>query len=251
MTAPVTTDWSLAVRDARRDLLLDAARAEFADKGLEGATMRAIAQRARCTTGAIYPLFDSKEAIYAALLADSLARLDASVGAAIAAARTPATRLRAGCRAFIDHYLAHRFEVNLGLYAFRGLKRQGVGDGRDAALNRALHAVLDRLAVPLAECRGLDHKAARPLVALLFSQMIGSLVLQLAGRLEPFDVNAQGLVELLLGEWLSKPRADRTRPDQRTSRRTSQGTSQSTSQHPGRGAGLRPGKRPGPHQQDR
>lgn len=202
--------WSLAVKDARRELLLEAARAEFGDKGLEGATMRSIALRARCTTGAIYPLFESKEAIYAALLADSLARLDIAVGAAMAATTSPRARLEAGSQAFIDHYLAHRFEVNLGLYAFRGLKPQGVGDGRDQALNAALLAVLDRFAPPLAELQGKrrDQKQpdqVRPLVALLFSQMIGALVLQLAGRLEILDVDARRLISLLLDQWMPDP----------------------------------------------
>ena len=56
--------------DARRTLVLDAARAVFAEVGVSGANIREIAKRAGYTPGAIYSYFDSKEAIYAALLAD-------------------------------------------------------------------------------------------------------------------------------------------------------------------------------------
>ena len=81
--AAAAKDWSDVVKGAKRELLLRAARDEFAEQGLEGATMRGIAVRAGCTTGAIYPLFDSKEAIYAELLKQSLAALDTHVAEAV------------------------------------------------------------------------------------------------------------------------------------------------------------------------
>jgi AcrR family transcriptional regulator len=195
---PSARDWSNAVRGAKRDLLLNAARDEFVDKGLEGATMRGIALRAGCTTGAIYPLFDSKEAIYAALLEQSLLLLDQHVADAIARVQGTKLQVEAACRAFLEYYLSHRFEVNLGLYAFRGLKRQGVGKKADRLLNQALWKVLQRIADPLAEARGIAVMDVRPMVALLFSQMIGALVLQIAGRLEFLEIDARELLRLLL-----------------------------------------------------
>jgi AcrR family transcriptional regulator len=195
---PSARDWSSAVRGAKRDLLLNAARDEFVDKGLEGATMRGIALRAGCTTGAIYPLFDSKEAIYAALLEQSLMLLDQHVAGAIARVQGTKLQVEAACRAFLEYYLSHRFEVNLGLYAFRGLKRQGVGKKADRLLNQALWKVLQRIADPLAEARGIAVMDVRPMVALLFSQMIGALVLQIAGRLEFLEIDARELLRLLL-----------------------------------------------------
>ena len=79
----MTQDWSRSVKVAKRELLLRAAREEFAEQGLEGATMRGIALRAGCSTGAIYPLFESKEAIYADQLQHSLSALDARVAEAV------------------------------------------------------------------------------------------------------------------------------------------------------------------------
>ncbi len=192
-----------AIRGARRDLLLQAARDEFVEKGLEGATMRGIALRAGCTTGALYPVFDCKETVYAALLEQSLARLDAHIAQAVLPTDAPEAQVRSACGAFVDHYLRHRFELNLGLYAFRGLKRQGVGKDSDRALNQALQAVLERIAVPLAAARQTPVAAARPLVALLFSQMVGGLVLQLAGRLDVLGTDATTLLDLMLQQTLA------------------------------------------------
>ena len=49
MSKPATSakDWSDVVKGAKRELLLRAARDEFAEQGLEGATMRGIAVRVR------------------------------------------------------------------------------------------------------------------------------------------------------------------------------------------------------------
>jgi AcrR family transcriptional regulator len=82
--------------DARRALVLDAARAVFAEHGVEGASIRVIAKRAGYTAGAIYSYFDSKEAIYAALLRESLERLQQAVDAARASRASPTGRLRHG-----------------------------------------------------------------------------------------------------------------------------------------------------------
>lgn len=198
--------WSGAVKEAKRDLLLSAARDEFIDNGLEGATMRGIALRAGCTTGAIYPLFESKEAIYAALLEQSLSLLDHHVADAVSMVREPKLQVDAACRAFLEYYLLHRFEVNLGLYAFRGIKRQGVGKKADRMLNQALWKVLQRIADPLAEARGLSVEDVRPTVALLFSQMIGALVLQIAGRLDQLQIDSSALLQMLLTQlWMIPP----------------------------------------------
>lgn len=66
-----------AMNNSRRALVLDAARSVFERQGDEGVRSREIATQAGHTPGAIYACFDNKEAIYEALLAESLARRDA------------------------------------------------------------------------------------------------------------------------------------------------------------------------------
>lgn len=75
--------------DARRALVLDAARAVFLEQGLEGASVRLIAKRAGYTAGAIYAYFAGKEAIYAELLRESLQRLQSAVDESRSARHRP------------------------------------------------------------------------------------------------------------------------------------------------------------------
>jgi hypothetical protein len=86
---------------------------------------------------------------------------------------------------------------------FRGLKRLGVGKPSDEELNQALWKVLERIAVPLTEVRGLKPSEVRPWVALLTSQMIGALVLQIAGRLDFLQTGAQTLLRMMLAQCLA------------------------------------------------
>lgn len=81
-----------------RARILDAARALFAEKGLEGAGLRAIAARAGYTPAALYFHFPSREAIYAELLRDSLAALHAALA--------PQPDFAAAALALYDFYAA-------------------------------------------------------------------------------------------------------------------------------------------------
>jgi AcrR family transcriptional regulator len=59
-------------KQARPSEILEAALAVFAEKGLEGARMEDIARRAGVTKGTIYLYFESKDAVFKALLAESI-----------------------------------------------------------------------------------------------------------------------------------------------------------------------------------
>ncbi|MFI7229588.1 TetR/AcrR family transcriptional regulator [Nonomuraea angiospora] len=54
----------------RREQLLDAALRVFADKGVDGATVKDVAQAAEVTPGLLYRYFDSKEALVETLLSE-------------------------------------------------------------------------------------------------------------------------------------------------------------------------------------
>lgn len=170
--------WNEPVAAMKREAILAAAREVFAEQGLDQASMRVIAARAGCTTGAVYPLFASKEHIYAALLEQSLAALHGHVAAAHARARTRPHE--AAAKAFTAYYLARPYEVNLGLYAFNGLKRLGVGKESDRTLNEALAATVRLLSPRPPKAKDGTPDAAAMAV---FAQLIGLLVLHLAGRL--------------------------------------------------------------------
>lgn len=190
-TAAPTAPWTSSVRDMKRVAILAAATEVFGEHGLQGATMRQIAQRAGCTTGAIYPLFASKEIIYAELLATSLADLHAQVSAAAAGEGAGLPHERAA-QAFLDHYLARPYEVNLGLYAFNGLKKLGVGKEHDRALNQAL---IDTIALFSPAARRSRSSPPDADAMATFAQLIGTLVLHQAGRLQFSKLSPRQLVE--------------------------------------------------------
>src|SRR5690606_20727017 len=128
--------------DTRRAHVLDAARRVFADKGVEGASIREIAREAGYTAGALYSYFDSKEAICAALLAESLDRLQAEVQAARAPKGEPAQTLLAKAQAWFRFYAQHPRDLDLGFHLVRGLAPQGLTQAMDRALNERWLAAL-------------------------------------------------------------------------------------------------------------
>jgi AcrR family transcriptional regulator len=167
--------------DARRTLVLDAARAVFAEVGVNGANIREIAKRAGYTPGAIYSYFDSKEAIYAALLAESLEALGEAVASARSFKNRPDKTLVSQALAWFGFYVAHPRHLELGL---------------DAEAPTVLH---DGLFKALRPCEGaLVAMGLSPVDALrettaLFAQGLGLLALHGAARLPAPGLSALAL----------------------------------------------------------
>ena len=90
------------LKDERREEILRAALAVFARKGLAAAKISDVAQAAGLSHGLVYHYFESKEAIYAALVEELFARVNADLDAIAACDRTPLARIRA----FVEHRLA-------------------------------------------------------------------------------------------------------------------------------------------------
>lgn len=176
-------------KELGRQRILDAAGEVFAEHGLEGASLRAIAARAGYTPAALYFHFNSREAIYAELLRASLADLTD----AIRAAATGPDAFRAGAMALFDFYAARPQELALGLYlgpggpAPRGLGR-AVDPGLNALLLEALAPIRAATASPEPDT----------LVAEIFAQAVGLLVLSETRRLRLFGLPARGLMQRLL-----------------------------------------------------
>lgn len=182
----------LAMSDTRRAHVLDAARRVFADKGVEGASIREIAREAGYTAGALYSYFDSKEAICAALLAESLDRLQAEVQAARAPKGEPAQTLLAKAQAWFRFYAQHPRDLDLGFHLVRGLAPQGLTQEMDRALNERWLAAL-RPCEQALEDLGLAPEAAARENAALFAHGMGLLLLQHTGRLRLFGQDAEPL----------------------------------------------------------
>ncbi|WP_313952946.1 TetR/AcrR family transcriptional regulator [Accumulibacter sp.] len=187
-----------AMAQLRRGLILDAARAAFFELGLEGASLREIARRAGYTPGAIYSYFASKEEIYAALLGESLLRLNAHVAEAPVAG-SAVDRVNSKAGAFFDFYSDNPRDLDLGFYLFQGVRPLGLTRELDAQLNARLRATLQPTADALAEF-GLDAAATEIEVTALFAHMVGLLVLIHTGRIRIFRQQAPQLLQRYLDQ---------------------------------------------------
>ncbi len=88
--------------------LLDAAAEEFGERGFHEAGIARIAQRAGTAVGTFYTYFDSKEAIFRALVADMSAQVRETVAPVILAAPDRLSGERAGIAAFLRFVRAHK-----------------------------------------------------------------------------------------------------------------------------------------------
>lgn len=203
-----------AMTDTRRELVLAAARAAFFELGLEGASLREIAKRAGYTPGALYSYFSSKEDVYAALLGESLERLNRCVAQALAQAtegdqpdeksgrgvapeqaRThtqAVAQLRASATAFFEFYRDNPRDLDLGFYLFQGMQPRGL----TPALNKQLNARLrDALAPTQSALVAMGWTADDALTetTALFAHTVGLLVVSHTGRMRMFRRTADEL----------------------------------------------------------
>ena len=194
---------SRAVREsvlnqARRTLILDAARSAFFELGLDGASLREIAKRAGYTPGAIYSYFANLEEIYGALLGESLQRLNQVVEAAKGAGRSSSAKaidlLRAKAEAFYVFYRDNPKELDLGFYLFDGVKPRGLTPELNQQLNEQLMAALRPVQVQL-EALGLSADEAVIETSAVFAHIVGVLVVNNTGRIRLFKQNPDSLFE--------------------------------------------------------
>jgi AcrR family transcriptional regulator len=193
-----------AVADLRRAHVLVAARSAFFELGLEGASVREIAKRAGYTAGALYSYFSSKEEIYAALLGESLEKLNARVesaavqgdGSSVRSLRDAkaAATLRAKAGAFFDFYRENPRDLDLGFYLLPGMRPRGL----TPELNRHLNARLRDALAPTQRAlvdMGLDAITAEQEVAALFAHIVGLLLLSHTGRIRMFRDESRAMFD--------------------------------------------------------
>lgn len=131
----------------RRDLVLRAVRQAVAEGGVASTNVRDIAKRAGYTAGALYAYFPGKQALFEAVLADSLARAQAAALAAKVARSAPEGGFAARAQAWFAYFLAHPAEAHLLLHVLssdgRGLGC--MGDGLASLLMDSLAPVTQAL----------------------------------------------------------------------------------------------------------
>lgn len=186
-----------AQSDSRRKGVLDAARCVFERLGIEGASIREIAKEAGYTAGAIYSYFESKEAIYGALLAESLDRLNAAVDAAGQDGAGPADLLEAKAGAWFSFFAASPRDLDLVFYLVQGMRPRGLTAELNLQLNDRLHDALQPCEAAL-QVMGLNAEDALRENTALFAHGLGLLLLQHTGRIRRFGQDATLLFDAYL-----------------------------------------------------
>lgn len=181
-----------AVKDMKRQMILDAARRVFERDGLLGANMRAIASEAGYTASALYNHYASKEEIYGDLLSQSLDRLHDAVHGGLQDQAGPAQRIEQQAMAFHDFYLDNPRELDLGFYLFQGMKPLGLTPELNDRLNRRLRESLDGIESSLIAL-GCAKKAAVQETTSLFGHCVGLLLLTHTGRIRMFGQDGRAL----------------------------------------------------------
>ena len=88
--------------------ILDAALREFGERGFAESSVSSITQRAEVALGTFYTYFDSKEALFAALVRDMSERVRAAVAPAISGARDALDVEQRALRAYLEFVKEHR-----------------------------------------------------------------------------------------------------------------------------------------------
>ena len=88
--------------------ILDAARDEFGEKGFSDSSIVGITQRAGVALGTFYTYFESKEALFQALVRDMSAQVRDSVGPALVGSTDGLDGERRALAAFLDFVRDHR-----------------------------------------------------------------------------------------------------------------------------------------------
>ncbi len=174
--------------------MLDAARAVFDKLGIEGASIREIAKQAGYTPGAIYSYFENKEAIYGALLAESLERLNAAVDAAGHDSLFASDMLDAKANAWFGFFAAHPRDLDLGFYLVQGMRPRGLNADLNDQLNDRLHDALRPCELAL-QAMGLNPEDALRENTALFAHGVGLLLMMHTGRIRMFGQDATLLFE--------------------------------------------------------
>lgn len=179
-----------AMADARRGIVMQAVRSAIAESGVQGANVRDIARRAGYTPGALYAYFPGKQALFAAVLQETLR------GAQAAAQQAKVSKNNAGssvlhvrAHAWFAYFSAHPSESGLVLH----LLAQDTTDSEQAAQTHHIVADLLQSLAPVSaalDVLGCPQAQLQSETTALLAAALGALLLRDARRLSALNALA-------------------------------------------------------------
>ena len=155
----------------RREAILTAARAAFAEGGFHETSLDAVASRAGVSKALLYEHFGSKRELYVAMLEMHVGELVDRIRAAVAAAEPGEPRLRDGLEAFFT-FVEER----------RGAWRIMFANAADPDVAVRLELLRDEVATAItqlmsedAKAQGLDFPNLPLLVQMIAQQLVGAM----------------------------------------------------------------------------
>jgi len=196
-----------AVRAFNKERIMAAALRIFAESGLNGASMRAIAKACGYTPGAIYPYFESKEHLYAEVLTGSLQRIDAILLQVKASGDDPQDKLEAVVLAVYDYYTSHIEEFRLSYYLFENNKQKGLNRALNTDLNNRVERLLGHFRSAIENAVAIDEGEARLEALAVYGHLTGILLLQSTGRFKVLNADGRDLISRYVLAFLSRKAA--------------------------------------------
>lgn len=181
----------------RRDEILAAAKAAFADKGFHTTKISDVAERAGYSYGTVYWYFDSKDELYDALIEQVEASLRDAILVALGADDSPDVEkaIRRSVAATFEYFDADPAAVRLMSRA-QGIRR--VGDSQNALYGRFV-GDLEAL-IADAQDKGLIAGGPPSVVAFSIAALIGQFAIRRLGESDSMSADELGdfVVSLVL-----------------------------------------------------
>ena len=174
--------------------MLSVAEAVFSEHGLEGTSLRSIAQAAGYTAPAIYTYYRTKEDLYGEIIARSLDDVLERVVAAAKAARDPSQAFSAALFAYYAYYRDKPHQLDLGLYLFSGARPAGVTPDIDRDLNRRFKRGVDVIAELHRAAAGTSVEQSSAVASGAVVHAIGIVIMAATKRLRLLRQNGDDLM---------------------------------------------------------
>jgi AcrR family transcriptional regulator len=155
----------------RREAILDAARAAFADRGFHQTSLDAVAERAGVSKALIYEHFGSKRELFAAMLEMHVHELIERINRAVAEAEPGESRLHAGLESFFGFVEERRGAWRI---MFRNPSDPDVA-GSIVRLRDEVSAAIVQVMREEASLKGLEGPDLPRLVEMIAQQLVGAM----------------------------------------------------------------------------